>query len=63
MNMTVTLEQDMWNNVLMILAEHPYKVSAPLIQGITNCLREQMQQQEQTRGNGATVINEPRPGA
>jgi hypothetical protein len=42
--MTVTLPQDTWNSILMLLAEHPYKVSAPLIQGITNCLREQMQQ-------------------
>jgi len=45
MNMTVTLSQDMWNSILLILAEHPYKVSAPLIQGISNALREQMQEQ------------------
>jgi hypothetical protein len=44
--MTVTLSQDMWNSILLLLAEHPYKVSAPLIQGITNQLREQMQEQE-----------------
>jgi len=61
--LTVTLPQDTWNNILVLLAEHPYKQAAPLIQGITNCLREQMQQQEQYAGNGATMPNTARPGA
>jgi hypothetical protein len=57
--MTVTLSQDMWNNILVLLAEHPYKQSAQLIQGITNCLREQMQDQQPQRTNGEAL----RPGA
>jgi hypothetical protein len=62
--MTVSLTQEQWNNILMLLAEHPYKVSAPLIQSVTNCLRDQMQEQpqpQQLRANGSAEPH--RPGA
>ena len=58
---TVTLPQETWNNILLLLAEHPYKQAAPLIQGITNCLREQMQQQQP--GENVTPMTASRPGA
>jgi hypothetical protein len=54
--MTVTLSQDMWNSVLLILAEHPYKVTAPLIQAITKDLRGQMEPD-------TSNVEQMRPGA
>ena len=38
---TIQLEQQMWNSIIALLAEVPYKVSAPLI----NSIVEQAQQQ------------------
>jgi hypothetical protein len=53
---TVTLSQEMWNNVLLLLAEHPYKTVAPLIQNITNDLRSQMERKDDN-------VERMRPGA
>jgi hypothetical protein len=38
---TVTLEAQQWNAVLAALTDAPYRVSAPLIQAISNQLQEQ----------------------
>lgn len=58
--MTVKLSQDMWNSVMLILAEHPYKVVAPLIQSIGNELRGQM---ERTDNVEQMPLPGMRPGA
>jgi len=43
---TVTLEAQQWNAVLAMLTDAPYRVSAPLIQAIS----EQLQGQAQSNG-------------
>lgn len=42
--MSVSLSQDNWNSILMLLAEHPYKLTAPLIQAIVPQLQKQQEQ-------------------
>lgn len=53
---TVTLEAQQWNAVLATLTDAPYRVSAPLIQAIS----EQLQGQAQN-GNGRDDIHMMQP--
>ena len=40
-SLTVTLEAQAWNQVMALLAEGPYRISAPLIQAIqTQCVAQ-----------------------
>lgn len=56
--MTVDLPQEMWQAILQLLAKAPYEVSAQLIHGISNQLREQ------SKPNGQLIPNmDTRPGA
>jgi hypothetical protein len=41
---TITLEAQQWNSVLAALSEAPYRVSAPLIQAISQQLQSQAPQ-------------------
>lgn len=52
--LTVTLEAQQWNAVMALLAEGPYRISAPLIQAIQQqCMRHAEAPSMQMRGNGA----------
>jgi len=53
---TVTLEAQQWNQILATLTDAPYRISAPLIQAISEQL------QGQARSNGANHIDAPQPG-
>lgn len=57
--MNVDLPEEMWRNILTLLAETPYKVSAPLIHGISRQLQEQA-----NKSNGVgEPLQDMRPGA
>lgn len=56
--MNVDLPEEMWRNILMLLAKQPYEVVAPLIHGISRQL------QEQAKPNGQSLDSLGlRPGA
>lgn len=49
---TVVMEAQAWNNLLAALADAPYKISAPLIQAVSQQLQEQADQ-----GGGQSLPN------
>jgi hypothetical protein len=53
--LTVTLEAQQWNAVMALLAEGPYRISAPLIQAIQQqCMAAERPPDDLARrGNGA----------
>lgn len=51
---SITLTAGEWNNVMALLAEQPFKVSAPLI--------NQIQQQAMMSTQGAQMDDQPLPG-
>lgn len=55
---SVTLSEEMWNGILTLLAEHPFKISAPLINAIHENLRKSQQSQQQDIN-----VENIRPGA
>ncbi len=59
--MNVDLPQDAWQAILGLLAKQPYEVSAQLIHGISNQLREQVK----PNGSGEALHSpmDTRPGA
>ena len=48
-SLTVTLEAQQWNSLMALLAEGPYRISAPLIQAIQ---QQCMTQSERVPTNG-----------
>jgi len=56
---TITLEAQQWQGVLAALADAPYRISAPLIQAISQQLQQQAPQQGAQ--NGLAVPPMPPP--